>query len=63
MPCTSIAVVTVVERTLKRKLAGGGWSRVQKSKMAKTGIIAGANHGHIVTPREIPTKPSYKKGV
>ncbi|ORX80993.1 50S ribosomal protein L36e [Basidiobolus meristosporus CBS 931.73] len=29
----------------------------------KSGIIAGANHGHITTRRELKVKPSHKKGV
>ncbi|KAK9708505.1 ribosomal protein L36 [Basidiobolus ranarum] len=29
----------------------------------KSGIIAGANHGHITTRRELKVKPSDKKGV
>jgi large subunit ribosomal protein L36e len=30
--------------------------------MAKTGIAAGTNKGHITTVRELPAKPSNKKG-
>lgn len=32
-------------------------------KVAKSGIAAGINHGHVVKPRAVPTKPSYRKGV
>lgn len=32
-------------------------------KQVKSGIAAGANHGHIVTPRAVPAKPSHRKGV
>ncbi|PJF18904.1 Ribosomal protein L36e [Paramicrosporidium saccamoebae] len=31
-------------------------------KVAKSGIAVGANHGHIVTPRAVPAKPSHRKG-
>lgn len=32
-------------------------------KVAKSGIATGANHGHVVKPRAVPTKPSHRKGV
>lgn len=32
-------------------------------KAAKSGIAVGANHGHIVTPRNLVPRPASRKGV
>uniref|UniRef100_A0A453JM63 60S ribosomal protein L36 n=1 Tax=Aegilops tauschii subsp. strangulata TaxID=200361 RepID=A0A453JM63_AEGTS len=45
------------------RLAGASGSPAMAPSQPKSGLFVGINKGHVVTKRELPPRPSDRKGV
>lgn len=56
-------VVVKFYRPVYKGYPGQGSPEMASNNVAKSGIAVGINHGHITTPRNLPARPSSRKGV